>query len=233
MLDTCIRLVAGHSTGWAAVHTLIGCWLLANVLYNHAMCVSTSPGSTLEVDAQALSVAMTWQWRWCKRCKRPKPPLSHHCSVCKKCVLKMDHHCVFMWNCVGHGNYKFFFLYMWYLTIASAYLCVMMFRFLPRLLQPDPDPAGQLSSAFLPFVVFITAGTVVVALCIGWSNATCFIADSYNLKTCIQEPSSARCATRGDKAYTSEAECCSKVFRTKEQISSGVGKSKCGAAPPK
>lgn len=37
----------------------------------------------------------------------------------------------------------------------------------------------------------------------------------------------------GDKAYTSEAECCSKVFRTNEQISSGVGESKCGAAPPK
>lgn len=59
---------------------------------------------------------------------------------------------------------RFFFLYMWYLMIGSAYLCVMMFRFLPRLLKPDPDPAGDLSSAFLPLVVFITAGTVSVGL---------------------------------------------------------------------
>ena len=34
-------------------------------------------------------MAMAPHWRWCTTCDRPKPPLSHHCSICNKCVLKM------------------------------------------------------------------------------------------------------------------------------------------------
>ncbi|OAE24780.1 hypothetical protein AXG93_48s1280 [Marchantia polymorpha subsp. ruderalis] len=33
------------------------------------------------------------QIRWCKRCRRSKPPMTHHCHICKRCILKMDHHC--------------------------------------------------------------------------------------------------------------------------------------------
>lgn len=34
--------------------------------------------------AQALQLAMTYDWRWCRKCNRGKPPLSHHCSICNK-----------------------------------------------------------------------------------------------------------------------------------------------------
>jgi hypothetical protein len=38
---------------------------------------------------QTLHHAATQEWRWCHKCKRGKPPLSHHCSICNTCVLKM------------------------------------------------------------------------------------------------------------------------------------------------
>ncbi len=55
--------------------------------------------------------------RYCQKCKRHKPPRTHHCRQCDRCVLRMDHHCVWLNNCVGHRNYKAFFLF---LTCACA-----------------------------------------------------------------------------------------------------------------
>ena len=31
--------------------------------------------------------------RYCKHCRRAKPPMAHHCHICQRCVLRMDHHC--------------------------------------------------------------------------------------------------------------------------------------------
>jgi palmitoyltransferase ZDHHC3/7/25 len=58
--------------------------------------------------------------RFCQKCERHKPPRTHHCRVCKRCVLRMDHHCVWVNNCVGHYNYKSFFLFLAYTTMALA-----------------------------------------------------------------------------------------------------------------
>ncbi|KIZ07589.1 hypothetical protein MNEG_0358 [Monoraphidium neglectum] len=52
--------------------------------------------------------------RFCQKCGVHKPPRTHHCSVCQRCVLRMDHHCPWTGNCVGHGNYRAFFLLLLY-----------------------------------------------------------------------------------------------------------------------
>jgi len=64
--------------------------------------------------------------RQCSRCLRSKPPRAHHCSVCNRCVLKMDHHCPWINNCVGFNNYRYFCLFLLYLT-SCCWFVVLVF----------------------------------------------------------------------------------------------------------
>ena len=60
--------------------------------------------------------------RMCGICNAAKPPRTHHCSTCKRCFLKMDHHCVWLDNCVGYGNYKFFFCLLFWATFMCGFI---------------------------------------------------------------------------------------------------------------
>lgn len=60
--------------------------------------------------------------RMCGICNAPKPSRTHHCSTCKRCFLKMDHHCVWLDNCVGYGNYKFFFCLLFWATFMCGFI---------------------------------------------------------------------------------------------------------------
>lgn len=63
--------------------------------------------------------ATTGERRHCKWCAKYKPDRTHHCRVCRTCILKMDHHCPWIGNCVGFHNHKYFFLTLFYSTIAT------------------------------------------------------------------------------------------------------------------
>lgn len=64
--------------------------------------------------------------RYCQKCSLYKPPRAHHCRICKRCVLRMDHHCIWMNNCVGHANYKVFFVFVVYAVIACLYSVILL-----------------------------------------------------------------------------------------------------------
>eukprot|EP00798_Chlamydomonas_sp_ICE-L_P005203 gene5203-18430_t len=80
-----------------------------------------------EVLAEDLREAMTYEWRWCKKCDLPKPTLSHHCSICNRCTLRMDHHCPWMANCIGFFNYKDKFKKMNPTFMHNHFMVFMMF----------------------------------------------------------------------------------------------------------
>ncbi|KAF9560376.1 hypothetical protein EC968_006237 [Mortierella alpina] len=74
--------------------------------------------------------------RWCQFCKTVKPDRCHHCSECNRCVLRMDHHCPWVNGCIGFGNYKYFYLFIFYGSVAALWVAVTM---VPLIMQAFQD----------------------------------------------------------------------------------------------
>lgn len=116
---------------------LVGLFLLVNTFYNYFMAIFTDPGQSSEYEGLAVGEApeeadeeladLTPKPKQCKKCLRQKPPRAHHCSVCGHCILKMDHHCPWLNNCVGFHNYRYFCLFLLYLTKCCIFVMVVFF----------------------------------------------------------------------------------------------------------
>lgn len=59
----------------------------------------------------------------CYTCAIEKPLRSRHCRNCRRCVRAFDHHCPFIGNCVGAGNYRWFFFYIICLLVRCVPTC--------------------------------------------------------------------------------------------------------------
>ncbi|KAJ8753970.1 hypothetical protein K2173_001868 [Erythroxylum novogranatense] len=97
--------------------------------------------------------------RYCQKCSHYKPPRAHHCRVCRRCVLRMDHHCIWINNCVGHANYKVFFIFVLYAVIACIYSLVL----LVGSLTVDPQKYEQQSDGFYR-TIYVISGLLLIPL---------------------------------------------------------------------
>jgi len=137
-----LPIVAIPWSNWYNFNIIWGLFLLYTISFNYYMGVKTNPGTTedIKVDDDFIYDSQ------CKKCNKPKPPRTHHCSICKKCVLKMDHHCPWLNNCVGYRNYRYFIGFLLWLSIATFYiLCILS----PLVLKSDSffysiSPQGNL-----------------------------------------------------------------------------------------
>ncbi|ETL91938.1 hypothetical protein, variant 4 [Phytophthora nicotianae] len=80
------------------------------------------------------------------------------------CVLKMDHHCPWVANCVGEGNYKFFFHFVVYAFLALS-MCVRALSgpFQAALFSEDA-PRGAANFSAMAVVGFVLGGALAISL---------------------------------------------------------------------
>ncbi|KAK8514804.1 hypothetical protein V6N12_057700 [Hibiscus sabdariffa] len=135
---------------------------------NYALAIIMDPGrvpSTFLPDIEDSSVTVHeikrkgGDLRYCQKCSHFKPPRAHHCRVCKICVLRMDHHCIWIHNCVGHANYKVFFVFVVYAAIACIYSLVLLVGSLTNDSQSDEQ---QSADSFR--IIYIISGLLLVPL---------------------------------------------------------------------
>lgn len=97
---------------------------------------TTNPPTTRPATSNApqkLPRIHNWQllspieWGYCRYSSQPKPPRSHYDHVTKGLILNMDHYCPWMFNCIGYFNYRYFFNFLWFVTIALSYGAVIIF----------------------------------------------------------------------------------------------------------
>ncbi|PPS01893.1 hypothetical protein GOBAR_AA18748 [Gossypium barbadense] len=113
----------------------------------------------------ALAVLEGGDLRYCQKCSHFKPPRAHHCRVCKICVLRMDHHCTWINNCVGHANYKVFFVFVVYAVIACIYSLVLLVGSLTNDSQNDKQ---QSADSFR--ILYVISGLLLVPLSMALSG---------------------------------------------------------------
>lgn len=145
----------------ATLHAVASVWLLGNVFFNYVMAVVVGPGHPRRLspdDSEAgwslregvdlvfpttdntLYVTTSQKWRWCKICRAPKPPRTHHDGTTNRCVLQMCHYCPAVAQVVGLRNYQHFgrfVLYTWIAGLFTAATCGWLQRRLPAELSKN------------------------------------------------------------------------------------------------
>ncbi|KAF0923922.1 hypothetical protein E2562_007762 [Oryza meyeriana var. granulata] len=125
----------GLATAAGAANAVAFTALAATCVATYAVAVCRDPGRvppSFQPDVEDVGSPLQeikrkgGDLRYCQKCGQYKPPRAHHCRVCKRCVLKMDHHCIWINNCVGHKNYKIFFIFVLYAVIACFYAMILI-----------------------------------------------------------------------------------------------------------
>ncbi|XP_010521600.1 PREDICTED: probable protein S-acyltransferase 16 [Tarenaya hassleriana] len=107
--------------------------------------------------------------RYCQKCSHYKPPRAHHCRVCKRCVLRMDHHCIWINNCVGHTNYKAFFIFVIYAVTSCVYSLVMLVGSLTVETHDDEEElGGYLRTTHIVSALLLFPLSIALSVLLGW-----------------------------------------------------------------
>lgn len=155
----------GIYTPVGAAHCAVALTLIFNIFFNYFHCIFTNPGAppaTLQPEDMIDAEIADKFTRWCKKCRKPKPIMAHHCHVCNKCVTRMDHHCPWMANCIGHYNYRYFFNFLWWLWLGCLYSAIMATPPFPNQHHLKKDERTGLIFSFILSVAILLALTCLM-----------------------------------------------------------------------
>ena len=120
----------------------------------HTMSIYKDPGL---IDQNKMRELKNNQKQLCKKCNKYRPLRAHHCSTCGKCIMKMDHHCPWIFNCVGYGNQKIFFLFLFYSSLGCliAFFCLVSRFFTDEFSYKMHHPKYKINFKASPIVIVI------------------------------------------------------------------------------
>jgi len=159
---TVVYFVATPWTFWYFFHSACVCWFAGNILFNYYSCVLTSPGFAPRESDLAQSEEST-PLSDEARVRKLKPDRSHYCHITKRQVLRMDHFCPWVGNCIGFFNYRYFYLFLFYMWSGCMYgICITVMPFLTCLHAGRGQPRNPIcmSRSQITFAFIITISVV-------------------------------------------------------------------------
>ncbi|KAJ4972015.1 hypothetical protein NE237_005114 [Protea cynaroides] len=168
----------GLSTSSGVLNVFILTATVCMCVFNYAAAIMKDPGTVPPNFMPDIEDAETpmheikrkgGELRYCQKCSLFKPPRAHHCRVCKRCILRMDHHCIWINNCVGHDNYKVFFVFVAYAVISSIHSLVLLVGSVTHDAQKDEQHnEGSINTTYIISGVLLVPLTVALSVLLGW-----------------------------------------------------------------
>ncbi|CAB4255714.1 similar to Saccharomyces cerevisiae YDR126W SWF1 Palmitoyltransferase that acts on transmembrane proteins, including the SNAREs Snc1p, Syn8p, Tlg1p and likely all SNAREs [Maudiozyma barnettii] len=95
----------------------------------------------------------------CRTCRIAKPARSKHCNICNICVLLEDHHCIWANNCIGKGNYIYFYGFLIDNTLSLSYGFLRLQHLYLRNITRLPKAALTMSILLGLFAIIVAVFT--------------------------------------------------------------------------
>ncbi|SCV04436.1 LAMI_0H16116g1_1 [Lachancea mirantina] len=90
-------------------------------------CMLVKPASTKSSTThEAYDYLLFFPDTMCRTCKLQKTARSKHCAICDQCTLVADHHCIWINNCIGKGNYQYFYIFLLSNSVLLSYASVRL-----------------------------------------------------------------------------------------------------------
>lgn len=87
---------------------------------------NTSSQSTSSFNRYKYDNIIYYPGTTCETCHKAKPARSKHCGICNRCILLHDHHCIWVNNCIGKGNFAYFFSFLFLNSASLSYAFVRL-----------------------------------------------------------------------------------------------------------
>ncbi|XP_028783467.1 probable protein S-acyltransferase 16 [Neltuma alba] len=168
----------GLSSSPGIMNAIVFTALAIMCIFNYATAILTDPGwvpSAYMPDIEDVESPIHeikrkgGDLRYCQKCSHYKPPRAHHCRVCRRCVLRMDHHCIWINNCVGHANYKVFFIFVMYAVITCVYSLVLLVGSLANDgLKEEEQNGGSYRTFYVISGMLVVPLSITLGVLLGW-----------------------------------------------------------------